>query len=66
MQREAAQLSLQRLVTGGRCEVPACYELALWLVVCGPSIVHLCAKHTRVRMAKGVSGAPKFSAKNWV
>ncbi len=50
MRSETEQFGLQRLVTGNRCEVQGCYEVALWLLRNKDATKHLCAKHTRSSM----------------
>ncbi len=50
MQSSTEQVGLQRLVTGNRCEVQECYEMALWLVSFKSETSHWCAKHTRANM----------------
>jgi hypothetical protein len=56
MQSRAQQTGIQRVVTGNRCEVQGCYEMALWLVSYRDDTSHLCAKHTRSAMR-----SPNFS-----
>jgi len=41
---------LRRLVTGTRCQVQGCYEIAFWMVRSDDEESHLCAKHTRISM----------------
>ncbi len=66
MQWGDVQCGLQRMVTGGRCDVAGCYETAFWLVVYGPKTAHLCTKHTRARMTKKVGRSAEGFAKDWI
>ncbi len=51
MSKTAEQVcGLQRVVTGNRCEVIGCYEMAIWMVSYGSKLHHWCARHTRVNM----------------
>jgi hypothetical protein len=50
MSTSAAQAILERVVTGERCDVFGCYELAVWLVCYGKETSHWCPKHTRIQM----------------
>jgi hypothetical protein len=56
MQSRVQQTGLQRVITGNRCEVQGCYQMALWLISYGAETSHLCAKHTRTAMR-----SPNFS-----
>ena len=57
MQGETTQFGIQRLVTGARCELPGCYEMALWLISYGTKTLHYCAIHTRATMREGYGDA---------
>ncbi len=50
MRSSTAEQGLRRLVTGNRCDVQRCYEMALWLLSDGDESLHLCAKHIRISM----------------
>jgi hypothetical protein len=50
MQSSASQATLARSVTGCKCDVQGCYDIALWKVSRGDESFHWCAKHTRVSM----------------
>jgi hypothetical protein len=50
MKSATSQTGLQRLVTGRRCEVQGCYNMALWLVLFESEASHWCSKHTRIFM----------------
>jgi hypothetical protein len=47
MRSKTWHAGLQRVITGNRCEVQGCYEMALWLVTFKDENSHLCGKHTR-------------------
>ncbi|HUK80779.1 MAG TPA: hypothetical protein VLU91_08990 [Nitrososphaerales archaeon] len=50
MKGKTSQALIERLVTGTRCEVKGCYELADWLVSCNDKVFHWCPKHTIMKM----------------
>jgi len=50
MRSWTSQALIERLVTGDRCEVKGCYELAIWLISFNDETTHWCARHTRTRM----------------
>jgi len=50
MKGRTSQALIERVVTGGRCEVKGCYELADWLVSYNDEISHWCPKHTIMKM----------------
>ena len=50
MRTATTQGIVQRLVTGNRCELQGCYEMAFWLVTFGSDTSHRCPKHTREYM----------------
>ena len=50
MKGRTSQALLERLITGGRCEVEGCYEMAVWLVSFNEEAAHWCPKHTRINM----------------
>ena len=52
MQNATSQTGLQRLVTGNRCDVQGCYQMALWLVSFKGESSHRCLKHTMMLMQK--------------
>jgi len=50
MRSRTSQALLERLITGERCEVKGCYELAVWLVSFNDEEAHWCSRHTITRM----------------
>jgi len=50
MRSWTSQAMLERLITGERCEVEGCYDLAVWLVSFDDEASHWCSKHTRIKM----------------
>ena len=44
--------SIERLVTGDRCESKECHDMAIWLVSFRDEAFHWCSKHTRMQMRK--------------
>jgi len=50
MKGTTSQALIERVVTGGRCEVKGCYELADWLVSYNDQVSHWCPKHTIMKM----------------
>jgi hypothetical protein len=50
MRSAMSQAGLRRQVTGHKCEVQGCYEVALWLVSFGSETSHWCSRHTRIFM----------------
>lgn len=63
MQSRTQLTGLQRVVTGNRCEVQGCYQMALWLVTCKEETSHLCGKHTRSSMRNISLWSGKLSLK---
>lgn len=59
MQRSTEPPTLERLITGERCDEKGCYDIAIWLVSFDQNAFHWCVKHTRSEMRdKERWGAP--------
>jgi hypothetical protein len=50
MQKSKTQAVMERVVTGSKCEVHGCYEMAVWLVSFREATHHWCPKHMREKM----------------
>lgn len=63
MRSWATQATIDRMVTGDRCEVKGCYEVAVWVISFSEDRWHLCPKHTRMRMRETNRWAEAFGVK---
>ena len=60
MRSWAAEASIERRVTGDRCEEKGCYGTAIWLISFNGETTHLCSKHTRMQMRETGRWAEAF------
>ena len=63
MRSWATQASVERRVTGERCEEKGCYGVAVWLIAFNGETTHLCSKHTRMQMRETNRWAEAFGVR---